>query len=308
MRRTLLLIISLCFAFVAFAQKKVIVQGNYPNLFIQHKVVSGETLYSIGRLYNLNPDQLAKQNGLDASAVLAIDKVMKINLDNKNFTQDGQSGESEALVPLHHIVKQGDNLFRISQTYGKVRIDFLREWNDLNNDVIVQGQKIIIGHLKVDKQKTVEVANRSTTEEDEKNNKGYGVNETTSKPSTTTSPTTTTTETNPTAVTNGDDDEGLFANQYITKGKSYSKEGDCATFKTTSGWTDRKYYVLVNDVTPGTIVRITAANNKSICAKVLGPLPAMKENNNLLMRISNAAASVLRITDAKFTVRLTYFD
>lgn len=303
MRRTVLLIICLCFAFAAFAQKKVIIQGNFPNLFIQHKVVSGETLYSISKLYNLMPEQLAKQNGLDASAILAIDKIMKINLDNKNFTQDGQSGELEALVPLHHIVKQGDNLFRISQTYGKVRIDFLREWNDLNNDVIQQGQKIIIGHLKVDKQKTVEVANRSTTEDDEKNTKGYGVTEQPVTPTTTT-----TAETTPTAVTNSDDDEGLFANQYITKGKSYTKEGDCATFKTTSGWTDRKYYVLVNDITPGTVVRITAANNKSICAKVLGPLPAMKENNNLLLRMSNAAASVLRIGDAKFAVRLTYFD
>jgi LysM repeat protein len=305
MRRTALLIVFICATIIAFAQKKVLVQGTYPILFIQHKVISGETLYSISKLYNLTVEQVAKQNGLDGSAVLAIDKVMKISLDGKNFTQDGQSTEAEALVPLHHIVKAGDNLFRISQTYGKVRIDFLREWNDLNNDVIQQGQNIIIGHLKVDKKKTAEVITRTTTEEEEKNSQGYGSSEP-AKPTTT--QTNTTNEPTPIAVTNGDDDEGVFAGTFTAKGKDVTRVGDCATFKTTSGWTDRKYYVLINDIAPGTIVRITADNNKSVCAKVLGPLPVMKENNNLLLRLSNAAASVLRITDAKFTVRLTYFD
>jgi LysM repeat protein len=303
-RKALFVAFLFCF-FVSIAQKKVLVQGIYPNIFIQHKVVSGETLYSIGKLYHFTAAQLSQQNGLNENAMLAIDKVMKINLTPQNFTQDGQSAESESLVPIHHIVQKGENLYRISQTYGKIRIDFLREWNDLNNDVIQQGQKIVIGHLKVDKQKTAEVVDRTTTAEEE-STQGYGVNET-SKPGTTKT-TQTQEEPTPVAVTNGTDDEGFFVSQFITKGKNQVLEGDCATFKTTSGWNDRKYYVLINNITPGTIVRITAPNSKSICAKVLGALPEMKENKNLLIRLSNAAASVLRITDAKFSVKVTYFE
>ena len=181
-RKALFVAFLFCF-FVSIAQKKVLVQGIYPNIFIQHKVVSGETLYSIGKLYHFTAAQLSQQNGLNENAMLAIDKVMKINLTPQNFTQDGQSAESESLVPIHHIVQKGENLYRISQTYGKIRIDFLREWNDLNNDVIQQGQKIVIGHLKVDKQKTAEVVDRTTTAEEE-STQGYGVNET-SKPGTT---------------------------------------------------------------------------------------------------------------------------
>ena len=303
-RKALFVAFLFCF-FVSIAQKKVLVQGIYPNIFIQHKVVSGETLYSIGKLYHFTAAQLSQQNGLNENAMLAIDKVMKINLTPQNFTQDGQSAESESLVAIHHIVQKGENLYRISQTYGKIRIDFLREWNDLNNDVIQQGQKIVIGHLKVDKQKTAEVVDRTTTAEEELT-QGYGVNET-SKPGTTKT-TQTQEEPTPVAVTNGTDDEGFFVSQFITKGKNQVLEGDCATFKTTSGWNDRKYYVLINNITPGTIVRITAPNSKSICAKVLGALPEMKENKNLLIRLSNAAASVLRITDAKFSVKVTYFE
>ena len=106
-------------------------------------------------------------------------------------------------------------------------------------------------------------------------------------------------------------DEGYFASAYFEHGKDLAKQfhsGDAATFKTISGWTDRKYYVLINDVAPETIVRITGPNNKSICAKVLGPLQETKGGAGLLLRMNNSAASTLGIFDTKFTVTVTYFE
>ena len=106
-------------------------------------------------------------------------------------------------------------------------------------------------------------------------------------------------------------DEGFFASLYdrddLTLVQQY-RSGDAATFKTISGWTDRKYYVLINDIKPGTIVRITASNNKSICARVLSQLPVTKGDEGLLLRMNNAAASALGIKDEKFTVTLTFFE
>jgi hypothetical protein len=64
---------------------------------------------------------------------------------------------------------------------------------------------------------------------------------------------------------------------------------------------------LINDVTPGTILKISSSDNKVIYAKVLGSMPEMKENNGLLLRISNAAASNLGIIDPKFPVQITYY-
>lgn len=106
-------------------------------------------------------------------------------------------------------------------------------------------------------------------------------------------------------------DEGFFANAYADHGKQLEKQfhsGDAATFKTISGWTDHKYYILMNDIPAETIVRITGPNNKSICAKVLGPLQETKGGSGLLLRMSNSAASSLGITEAKFTVTVTYFE
>jgi LysM repeat protein len=104
--------------------------------------------------------------------------------------------------------------------------------------------------------------------------------------------------------------EGVFAGVFTTEsGRSLNtKNGEAATFKSTSGWQDKKYYVLMNNVAPGTILKIASADNKVVYAKVLGSMPEMKENNGLLLRISNAAASYLGIIDPKFPVQVSYYQ
>jgi LysM repeat protein len=106
-------------------------------------------------------------------------------------------------------------------------------------------------------------------------------------------------------------DEGFFAAAYGEHPKEQAQQfrsGDAAVFKTISGWTDRKFYVLMNDVAPKTVVRITGIANKSICAVVLGPLQETKGANGLLLRLSNSAASALGLSGEKFTVTVTYFE
>jgi LysM repeat protein len=79
-------------------------------------------------------------------------------------------------------------------------------------------------------------------------------------------------------------------------------------FKTASGWSDAKYYLLMDGVDPGTIVKITnPANNKMIYAKLLGEMSGVKPNQGVNIRISNAAASALDINETdKFIVKLNY--
>ncbi len=79
-------------------------------------------------------------------------------------------------------------------------------------------------------------------------------------------------------------------------------------FKTASGWSDAKYYLLMDGVEPGTVVKITnPANNKMIYAKLLGEISGLKPNQGVNIRISNAAASALDINETdKFIVKLNY--
>ena len=79
-------------------------------------------------------------------------------------------------------------------------------------------------------------------------------------------------------------------------------------FKTTSGWVDMKYYLLIDGVQPGTIIKVTnPANNKYIFAKVLGEMTGIRQNERLDIRISSAGASALQISEEdKFIVKVTY--
>ena len=95
------------------------------------------------------------------------------------------------------------------------------------------------------------------------------------------------------------------ANNYFASGfNQQAKEGkeqklDNPTygiFKSSSGWQDGKYYMLMNDVIPGTIVKLTATDTgKTIHAKVLGAVPPGKESDGMLLRVSNAAAAALGV-------------
>ena len=102
-------------------------------------------------------------------------------------------------------------------------------------------------------------------------------------------------------------DEGFFASSFAAQKKAASfqtLEGTAAVFKSVSGWEDKKFYVLTNQLPVGTIVRITTSDLKSICAKVINVLPEM--GNAIQYRLNDAAAAILGITNKTFQVSVTY--
>jgi LysM repeat protein len=104
-------------------------------------------------------------------------------------------------------------------------------------------------------------------------------------------------------------DEGYFALLFPNNDGSKQFKSDAGTagiFKTSSGITDRKFYVLINDVLPGTIIRIVGPNNKSVCARVLGGLPTIKNAPSLLLRMSAPTAAALGMKNDSFTVTISY--
>jgi LysM domain len=108
------------------------------------------------------------------------------------------------------------------------------------------------------------------------------------------------------------DQEGFFKSYFDdqVKGNPVSENPTVTSgiFKTTSGWQDAKYYMLIDGIMPGTIVKITnPGNNKTVYAKVLGEMTGILQNEGLDIRISNAAAFVLQMGDEdKFIVKLSY--
>lgn len=338
------LLIACFFAITVSAQEKLILMGKASDMYVIHSASGKENLQTISNGFGLSLKKLTTYNkiNINSTAVLPKGTKIKIPLTKDNLLQH----RSDNSAPVCHIIKKGENLYRLSQAYNKVPLASIREWNQLKKDAVKNGQQVIIGYMvnakvpaitekKTDSKKESVALNtdpvdsqadKKTVEKKEPVITPAATKELPANNATTVQvkelskivehkPLVTEAKKKEEPVSADyspkEGDEGYFASGYADHGKNQAQQfhsGDAAIFKTISGWTDRKFYVLMNDVAPKTVVRITAPGNKSICAMVLGPLQETKGANGLLLRLSNSAASALGLTDPKFTVTVTYFE
>jgi LysM repeat protein len=135
------------------------VQGVTPALYVTHTVQPKENWYSVGRLYNISPKEIAPFNGVTMEKPLAIGEQLKVPLTTANFSQNGSSSPDEAFVPVYHIVQEKEWMYRISTNYNKVPVESLEKWNNINRDQAKVGTKLIVGYLKVKKDQSALATN-----------------------------------------------------------------------------------------------------------------------------------------------------
>lgn len=334
MFKSLLLFLSVLTTNFLFAQQNHLqIKGTGSNLYLEHVVVPKESFYSIGRLYNVSPKELALFNHLKAGSGLEIGENLKIPLNKNNFLQEGKAAGNEALIPVYHNVTSGETLYRLGVNYNKVPLASLKKWNHLTSDGVSVGAPMIIGYLKVDKSLSALARRNSEAPTDVAVNepkteipvsqpqvapqksepvKSDPVQET---PKTETAPVTNSQPQTPVApVTNqnvkNSEGTGYFKNLYNQQNQQSSvvdKSGSAGVFKSTSGWQDGKYYCFNNDAAPGSILKITNnATGKTVYAKVLDAIPDIKQNSGLVIVISNAAAQELGAGENQFDCVVSY--
>jgi LysM repeat protein len=320
---TILSLIICCFSQISFSQA-LFVQGEKGNFYVTHKVVPKENWYSIGRLYNISPKEIAPFNNSSLSTPLNIGLQLKIPLTEINFSQTGEKDADESLVPVYHTFQPNESLNKIGASYNAVPVSSLEAWNNIKKENAKAGTRLIIGYLKVKtslsalsanakKVSPVAVNKESVTDETvvtpEKENKKTSSPPEKKQPVSQVDNTSTASENKipgrNTSFSNHNGSGGFFIGEYNEGSRSAT--GVAGTFKSTSGWQDGKYYALMNNVQVGTIVKVIApATQKSVYAKVLGQLPDMKESDGLTIRISNAAANELGEPEGKFSVLVRY--
>ena len=110
------------------------------NNFIPYEmyiVSEGDTLWSIAKKYNLNVDNLARMNSLNKNQYLQLGQ--QLSIGNKNIYRNMESKKRTIL----YSVKQGDNLFKISELFD-VTISSIEEINKFSNPTLMPGQIIKI--------------------------------------------------------------------------------------------------------------------------------------------------------------------
>jgi LysM repeat protein len=152
MRLQALVFLLISFLFVKPAQSQpgeLLIQGQTGSLYLEHTVVAKENWYSIGRLYNVSPKEVAPFNKLTMAQPLNIGQQLQIPLTAANFSQNGLKAPAETLVPLYHVIQEKEWMYRISVNHNKVPITSLEKWNNINKDQVKAGMHLIVGYLKV---------------------------------------------------------------------------------------------------------------------------------------------------------------
>lgn len=122
-----------------------------------HIVKRGDTLYSLGRRYNMTVQEIQELNGLKDTH-LAIGQVLKVKASsseqsestssvNDNRNTHSSTPLQRSSLPASHFyqIKKGDNLYRIAKKH-QISLQDIVEWNEfLNANIpIYPGQLIII--------------------------------------------------------------------------------------------------------------------------------------------------------------------
>jgi LysM repeat protein len=101
-----------------------------------HWVVRGETLFSIGRLYNVSPWAIASANRLA--------NPNRIYVGQRLYIPAGQPYYWPYRCGSYYTVRRGDTLFRIGHTYGVSAWSIARANRIYNMNYIRAGQRLFI--------------------------------------------------------------------------------------------------------------------------------------------------------------------
>ena len=258
-------------------------QKGAKGFYLEHKVAAKQSFFSLSRMYNVHPRFLADYNKLDYKKGLQIDQGIRIPLTDTNYERTQANG-----VPIYLKAVSDDVLTDMARFAG-IRPADMQCWNTYTGSEIKKGSSWIVGFLKTQELKDQQVKITCT----QKN------------PTPQTPQAVQTVPSNPPASSTSQFD---YLEQIKKPPVSQQLNVMASVFKTSSGWQDGKYYLLIDNLIPGTIIKlINPANQKEVYAKVLGEMSRIKKNEGLDIRISNAAAAMLEVPEnSKFNLQIHY--
>lgn len=114
-----------------------------------YRVKSGDTLWSIARKFGVTVNQIKNVNNLTDNT-LSIGDLLYI-----------PTKETETITKNYYTVKSGDTLYSISKKYN-LSVDELKKLNNLNNNTLSIGQKLVVSKELPNTEVTYEVIKGDT--------------------------------------------------------------------------------------------------------------------------------------------------
>ncbi|WP_341225608.1 LysM peptidoglycan-binding domain-containing protein [uncultured Arcticibacterium sp.] len=143
-----LLLCSQVFATITIPNDSLVSQNDSNKKFLEHKVSSDETLYSLLRKYNCTADEVFSANpSLHGSSNIYVNQIIKFPtaVPNTSIVSSRKASEvnTEGEISTVHHVRAKETLYSISKQYN-VDIEKLKSINKIQENEISIGQTLII--------------------------------------------------------------------------------------------------------------------------------------------------------------------
>ena len=266
-----------------------------------HIVEKSETLYSIGRKYNVTVTQLKEWNNLSTD-VLSLGDRLKVsgpsetaeNVSRPNATTtagEPEKARADYSGKVVHTVESKETLYSIARMHDTTE-DKIKEWNNLSTNNISVGQKLVVGTTNALPSRA-EGGRIVRNGAEEERRKDYAYNS------------------NPMSITQIGDpsQEDLSSKTSSATGEENVRKvtelGMAIVIDDTAN--TKKYLALHRTAPVGTIMQVhNEMNNLSVFVRVVGQLPPTGDNDKVLIKLSRKAFDKLGAYNEKFPVRLTY--
>lgn len=117
--------------------------------FVHHSVRPKQTLFSLAKFYALGLEELYEYNPqFQDDPNLQIGARVKIPVPNRAIKRYKVKTFSPwRNAPIYYVVKEGDNLYQICKRYFDMPVDSIAKRNNLKNNNIRPGQRLLIGWM-----------------------------------------------------------------------------------------------------------------------------------------------------------------
>jgi LysM repeat protein len=337
----LLKYIFLCLSILFFANYQVFA-GNHPVDTLKQKRINGIRV----KLYKVQAKDtwtsISKKNKVSVAFLMTVNggidglktgQIINIPAEEGStapaatpqtsgftLTTPEQTKDSKYLETVYHTIKKGETLFRISKQYDQT-VENIKSWNNIKSNDLKIGQKLIVNHVykyrKVPLIKENETAAKAEIPvkaapvENEITKHPAVVNaiEENSKPEQAQEHISVPVEKN---ITANSIDKNISTTSALSKSPNgriikQINETGVAAWIMDGELNQNKYYALHRNAPVGTIVKVTnRMNGKYVFVKVVGLLPNTGDNDNLIIKISQAASNKINVLDSKFQAELSY--
>ena len=282
------ILLTLVFVFVlskSFAQKtdSLFVWNANNQWVIKHQVKESENVFSIAHRYHVPPAALTGFNKISYEKELVVGSKLFIPLGAYNIVAT-KPALMNGYRPIYYRTGNETNINLAAKNTG-VNIKTFLEWNYLKSNTVSPGQILLAGWILFD----TSVYKRGAVAELISGNDGSPLN-----------------RTSDTLIVLSEGEKLFLAE--TNNGLNVNIEKGTAVFFPRAGKSsDGIYFAFHSTAKRGSIIKITnIGTEKSIYAKVIGPVPGTGHYYNALIGISDDAREELDVRDEKAFCEVSY--